>query len=167
MTNTSPELETLRAALDAARRHVLSVADQLSDDELTTATLPSGWTPVELIRHLTLGGERYWVSSIIAGHPLDWIPEGERADWQTPPDIPPTDVIDAYRGETAASDAALDSCDPSAAPGQRDPMWDEWGIDFPTVRSILVHLIVETATHAGHLDATVELIDGRQHLVLE
>jgi hypothetical protein len=27
-------------------------------------------------------------------------------------------------------------------------------------------VITETATHAGHLDAVRELIDGRQHLVV-
>jgi hypothetical protein len=28
-------------------------------------------------------------------------------------------------------------------------------------------MIVETATHAGHLDAAVELMDGRQWIVME
>ena len=51
-------------------------------------------------------------------------------------------------------------------PAQRDPQWDEWGIDFPTVRAIMLHMIVETSTHAGHLDATRELLDGKQHMVL-
>jgi hypothetical protein len=31
---------------------------------------------------------------------------------------------------------------------------------------VLVHVLVETATHAGHLDAVRELLDGRQYLVL-
>jgi hypothetical protein len=61
----------------------------------------------------------------------------------------------------------LDDADPDDPPQRRDPRWDSWGIDFPNVRIIVVHMIVETATHAGHLDAVVELIDGRQHLVLD
>ena len=32
--------------------------------------------------------------------------------------------------------------------------------------AVLVHVILDAATHAGHLDAARELIDGRQHLVL-
>jgi hypothetical protein len=32
---------------------------------------------------------------------------------------------------------------------------------------IVVHMLVETATHAGHLDAAAELLDGRQHLVVD
>jgi hypothetical protein len=30
----------------------------------------------------------------------------------------------------------------------------------------VLHVLVETATHAGHLDAVRELIDGRKWLVL-
>jgi hypothetical protein len=30
----------------------------------------------------------------------------------------------------------------------------------------MLHVITETAVHAGHLDAVRELIDGRQWLVL-
>ena len=34
------------------------------------------------------------------------------------------------------------------------------------LRSVIVHVLVETATHAGQLDAVRELIDGRQYIVL-
>jgi len=34
------------------------------------------------------------------------------------------------------------------------------------LREILLHVITETACHAGHLDAARELIDGKQWLVL-
>ncbi|MFD0511365.1 DUF664 domain-containing protein [Streptomyces aureus] len=33
-------------------------------------------------------------------------------------------------------------------------------------RDVLLHVITETACHAGHLDAARELIDGRRWLVL-
>jgi hypothetical protein len=36
----------------------------------------------------------------------------------------------------------------------------------PPLYKALLHVIAETATHAGHLDAARELIDGRQWLVL-
>ncbi len=35
-----------------------------------------------------------------------------------------------------------------------------------TPRDVLLHVIPETACHAGHLDAARELIDGRRWLVL-
>lgn len=167
MTAPPDELEELRDTLGRARRHVLSIIDELTPEQMASASLPSGWKPLEMVRHLTLGGERYWISSIVGGEPLDWVPEGERADWQTPPDATPGDIVDGYKRQIASSDSVLETCDPSAPPRQRDPLWDEWGVEFPTNRSVLLHLIVETATHAGHLDAAVELIDGRQRLVLD
>jgi hypothetical protein len=35
-----------------------------------------------------------------------------------------------------------------------------------SLREIVLHVVTETATHAGHLDAARELIDGKLHLVL-
>jgi hypothetical protein len=35
-----------------------------------------------------------------------------------------------------------------------------------TLAGIMLHVITETAVHAGHLDAVRELIDGRQWIVL-
>jgi hypothetical protein len=40
------------------------------------------------------------------------------------------------------------------------------GWKVPNVRFIVLHMIEETACHAGHLDAVRELIDGRQWIVL-
>ncbi len=39
----------------------------------------------------------------------------------------------------------------------------EWRLH--DVRDVLLHVITETACHAGHLDAVRELIDGQQWLV--
>jgi hypothetical protein len=37
----------------------------------------------------------------------------------------------------------------------------------PDLRFIVLHLIEETACHAGHLDAARELIDGRQWMAFD
>jgi hypothetical protein len=163
----STELVQLRAALDSKRNHILDSLSGLDDRHLRIAALPSGWTPLELLRHLTLGGERYWFSSIIGGEDLDWMPTEPRADWHVDADHDAASIVDAYSEQIAVSNTVLDDADPDDPPQRRDPRWDSWGIDFPNVRIIVVHMIVETATHAGHLDAVVELIDGRQHLVLD
>lgn len=76
-------------------------------------------------------------------------------------------MITGYRPQIDASNAVLDTVAPDDQPRRRDPRWQEWGVDFPTVRVIMLHMIIETATRAGHLDAAVELIDGRQHLVID
>jgi hypothetical protein len=75
-------------------------------------------------------------------------------------------VFELYRDEIRRSNAILAAASLDAAPKQPDPDWAEWGLDFPDVRSVVMHMITETAVHAGHLDAVRELIDGRQWLVL-
>jgi hypothetical protein len=51
---------------------------------------------------------------------------------------------------------------------RRDPRWDAWGWPEPgetvTLRWIILHMIKETARHAGHLDTARELLDGRSGL---
>jgi hypothetical protein len=46
-----------------------------------------------------------------------------------------------------------------------DPQWSEWGWptadDVVNLRWIILHMIEETAQHAGHLDTARELLDGR------
>ncbi|MGH8776679.1 MAG: DUF664 domain-containing protein [Jiangellaceae bacterium] len=46
------------------------------------------------------------------------------------------------------------------------PTRTDWGLDFPDLRSVVTHVVTETAVHAGHLDTVRELIDGRQWVVL-
>jgi len=74
-------------------------------------------------------------------------------------------VLAAYRDEIERSNAVIASTPLDQAPVQRDPWWGEW--DVPDLRFVLLHVITETACHAGHLDAARELIDGRQWLTLE
>lgn len=46
-------------------------------------------------------------------------------------------------------------------------LWDEWGVDFSDPRTIMLHMITETACHAGHPDAAGELIDERRRIVID
>jgi hypothetical protein len=53
---------------------------------------------------------------------------------------------------------------------EAQPAWwpTEVFADLPVrdVRQTILAVLVETACHAGHLDAVRELLDGHQHLVL-
>ena len=166
MTKTA-ERALLLARLRGQRRHILDQLEGLSDDQLRTAVLPSGWTPLGLVRHLTLSDERYWLEVVVAGGPLDFWPEGSGADWQVADDESTESVIDAYRVAIAASDAVIEATPLDAAPRSPEEWWAQAGLAFPDLRSVLVHLLVETATHAGQLDAVRELIDGKQYIVLD
>ena len=158
------ERDTLLAALAGTRRHVLLQLEGLDDEALRRQVLPSGWSCLGLVRHLTLSDERYWFEVVVAGGPLDWWPEGDNADWHVRPDETAEQVVGAYRAAIAASDAMLADCSLEDAPRHREDGWGE--DDFADVRSVVQHVVVETATHAGQLDAVRELLDGHQHIVL-
>ncbi len=163
----SKEMRDLCSTLDSQRAHILTSVDGLTDDQLTQSVLPSGWSCAGLIKHLALADEHYWFRTIIGGASLDgFFPPEPGGDWVLDLDETPTSVLELYRYEVAESNRILMTVDSDDPPSQRDPQWDEWGIDFPTVRSVMLHMIAETACHAGHLDATRELLDGKQWLVL-
>ncbi|WP_405216056.1 DinB family protein [Agrococcus sp. Ld7] len=161
----------LLGALDAQRSHILTAIDGLTDEQLRTPALPSGWSPIGLVRHLTLGGERFWFHTVVAGEPLDYWPgddpaldEGRPADWRVAPDESTDAVVREYRDAIERSDAIIAALPLDARPPRPEPDWPDHA--FQDLAAVLMHVIIDTSTHAGHLDAARELIDGRQHLVL-
>jgi uncharacterized damage-inducible protein DinB len=162
----SAERGLLLDHLASARRHVLTQLEGLSDEQLRQPVLPSGWSCLGLVRHLTLSDERYWFEVVVAGGPLDFWPDGDNGDWRVLPDESASDVLAAYRSAIASSDEIIAARDLEVPPMRPEDWWDGSGIAFPDLRSVVVHVLVETSVHAGHLDAVRELLDGRQHLVL-
>jgi uncharacterized damage-inducible protein DinB len=157
------ETDALLATLNAQRRHVLGILDGLSDEALRRPVLPSGWTCLGLVRHLALDVERFWFRAVVAGQSVE-LRTGAAA-WQVGADEAAADVLAEYRRETELADAVIEATALDAAPA-----W--WPVEeFPdlpekNLRETLLHVVVETACHAGHLDAVRELIDGRTWLVL-
>ena len=161
------EARLLLRYLDAQRNHVLSTVDGLTDEQLRQPVLPSGWHFLGMLKHLALGDERYWFRSIVAGEPLDLLDNGPGSDWCVADDEAATDVIDLYRFEIEQSNAIISTTPLDRPPLQKDPRWRTWRADFTDVRDIVLHVITETACHAGHLDAAREVIDGQQWLRLQ
>ena len=161
---TGTETEALLSSLNAQRRHVLGILADLSDEDLRRPVLPSGWTCVGLVRHLTLDVERFWFRGIVAGEPID-LEVTDDAIWNVSADLQVAAVFNDYRQEIEHADAIVARSAPDAAP----LWWPEElfpGFRLHTLREIVLHVITETACHAGHLDAVRELIDGRTWLVL-
>jgi hypothetical protein len=159
------EKDTLLGGLEGQRRHVLAMLEGLSDQQLRTAMLPSGWHCLGLVRHLT-GVEDYWFRQSVIGEPPVVSGQDEGADWTVPGHQRADEVLDRYRSAVARSNEIIAETPLNAPPRHQDPEWQEWGMTFPDLRTILVHVLVDTSVHAGHLDATRELIDGRQWVVI-
>jgi hypothetical protein len=152
-------------ALDVARNHVLDQVGTMSRADLYRSQVPSNWSPLGLIRHLTLSDERYWFEVVVAGAPLDFWPPEASGDWTIAEGTEPEEVINDYRRAIANSNRIIGSTALSARPLRPEPGWSETGA-FGNLRSVLLHNIVETSTHAGQLDVVRELADGGQHIVL-
>jgi uncharacterized damage-inducible protein DinB len=165
MTPEASETQMLRNTLDRQRQHVLGILGGLSEDQLTQPVLPSGWSCLGLVNHLALDVEHYWFRCILGGEPLDFFAEAHaRGGWEVGSIGSAGEVLDLYRAEIERANAVLSVTNLETAPRQRDDWWGDW--DVPNARFVILHVIAETACHAGHLDATRELLDGRQWVVL-
>ena len=157
------EREALLAALHDQREHVLRAVTGLSEAALRQPVLPSGWTCLGLVQHLALDVERFWFRAVVAGEAVE-LCSGDEA-WRVDATTPATAVLHAYREESRRADAIVRCSDLGA-----QPAW--WPVevfaDLPVrdLRQTVLAVLVETACHAGHLDAVRELLDGHQHLVL-
>ncbi|WP_328967068.1 DinB family protein [Streptomyces sp. NBC_00239] len=158
--------ELLLGYLDFLRSAVTAKIAGMSEEDLRTSRLPSGWTPLELLKHL-VHMERRWLRWGFLGEPVPE-PFGD-ADatgrWHTGPDDTATDLTAALHAggeQTRAVCAGLDLATP-AATGGRFPAGADDGTGAepaPTLGWILFHVLQEYARHAGHLDIARELTDG-------
>lgn len=146
-------------SLDQQRAHMLATVEGLTDAQLREPMLPSGWSLLGLVNHLALDVERYWFGCIVGGAPI-----AEGNAWQVGDAESSASILERYRTEAKAADAVLESVSLDDAPAQRDEWWGDWQV--PDVRFVLLHVLTETAAHAGHADAARELIDGSQYIVL-
>ncbi|MEP6655325.1 MAG: DUF664 domain-containing protein, partial [Myxococcales bacterium] len=111
------------------------------------------WTPngaliclLGIINHLT-HVEWRWIDGGMLGRETS----RSEAEFAPGPELTAEDALAAYRERAAATDAAV------VAMALDQPCRSEPGADL---RWVLLHLINETARHAGHADATRELLDG-------
>lgn len=143
--------------LDYFRETVLSKVSALADDELRRSRLPSGWTPLELLKHLRYV-ELRWIEWGFQGREIA-DPWGDRRGdrWYVAPDETLEDLMAALRAQGAHTTAVIAGTD-LAAVGAPGPRWE--GAQPPPLERILFHLLQEYARHLGHLDIVVEAADG-------
>ena len=149
--------EVFLCYLDYFRSQLVSKLDSLPDSELRRSRLPSGWTPLELLRHLT-SVEMRWLEWGFEGRavPDPWA-DSRDGRWYVPPADTLAGLVAAVDAQAGRTRAIVDSRD-LADVGQPGERWD--GADPPTLERILFHLLQEYARHAGHLDIASELAGG-------
>lgn len=141
------ELELYLQWLDFLRGAVLRKVEDLDEDS-------ARWTPdgrliplLGVVNHLT-HVEWRWIYGGMLGHDVN------RSEEEFAParELTVPAAVAAYRDRAARTDAAVREIGDMNAPCA----WGE-GTDL---RWVLLHLVNETARHAGHADATRELLDG-------
>lgn len=161
------ETRALADCLDGHREHELEILNGLSDEEFRLSKMPSAWRPMGLVHHLALNVKHYWFRCIISGEPLSFfstIEVSKGDEWPLGENETVEDVLNLRRGEIERSNVIFAATPLSDAPAQRDSWWGDWPV--ANVRFTILHVIGETACHAGHLGATRELTDGRQYSVV-
>jgi hypothetical protein len=160
------ESKTLLTYLSAQRDHALGILEDLDEEALRRPVLPSGWTCLGLIQHLALDVEQFWFRAVVAGEQaaIDELADIPNA-WHVSADVPARAVFDGYRREIDRTNAIIAATPLDAAPAWwPSELFGDWRLN--TLREIILHVMTETACHAGHLDTVRELIDGRRWLVL-
>jgi uncharacterized damage-inducible protein DinB len=158
---TGSELDLLIAYLDYQRQTVLDKADDLTPAQLVSAHPPSKLTLAGLLYHLALV-EETWMEVRFAGLPtrdpwttVDWDAD---PDWEfrTAESMEPADLRARCRaaGERTRQIAGAATGGDQLSVTPRDD-----GQHF-SLRWVLLHMIEETARHAGHADFIREAIDG-------
>ncbi len=144
---TPDERELYLRWLAFLRGAVIRKIDGLSDED-------ARWTPngslislIGIVNHLT-HVEWRWIAGGMLGQDVSKSDD----EYSPGPELTVDAALVAYRERATATDAAVRSMPSLAEPCR-------WG-DDTDLRWVLLHLVNETARHAGHADATRELLDG-------
>ena len=151
---TGAEKESLKVSLDRHRDAVLWKLEGLGDDDLRRQMVPSGTSLLGLVKHL--GSVEYgWFCETFGRdtEPLPYDEDDPDSDLRARPDETTEDILAFYGRARAAADQAIAELDV-------EDTGTAWFGEAVTMRWVLIHMIEETARHAGHVDILRELIDG-------
>jgi uncharacterized damage-inducible protein DinB len=152
---TADERAQLELFLECQRREIVEKVAGLSDQEVRRRLVVSMTTPGGLLKHLA-AVERNWFQRRLAERSPDQInghSVGDDASWLIGADETVAGLVADYEGACAdsrriAAGFALDDAVPHPRLGRVSLRW------------IYLHMIEETARHAGHADILREQIEA-------
>ncbi|MEU9841943.1 DinB family protein [Actinomadura sp. NPDC048032] len=151
---TGGEKESLKAALDRHRDVVLWKLNGLDEEQARRPMTPSGTSLLGLTKHL--GAVEYnWFCETFGREtePLPFRDDDPEADLRIEPGETIESVVAFYGRARAASDKVIEE----VALEDRGTAWHGATV---TLRWVLIHMVEETARHAGHMDIVREMLDG-------
>ena len=161
------ERADLLAALAKQRHFLRFTARDLTDEQAARRSTASELSIGGIIKHVTLT-ERSWIRFIVDGPAAMSWDGADTSDWMAGFRMVPgetlTGLLQAYEQvaqETAEVVATLPDLDASQ-PLPEAP-WFERGASW-SARRVLLHVLGETAQHAGHADIIRESLDGAKSM---
>lgn len=152
---TGGEKESLHASLQRHRDAVLWKIGGLADESLRRRMTPSGTHLLGLVKHLATV-EYGWFCTPFGreNKAIPWNPEDPEADLRVEPHETTAQIVHFYRQACEDADAVIEAVG-------IEEIGVSWEGEDVTMRWVLIHMIEETARHAGHMDILRELIDGQ------
>ncbi|MBA3618680.1 MAG: DUF664 domain-containing protein [Acidothermales bacterium] len=144
---TSEERELFLRWLGFLRGAVVRKIDGLDDEQARWTPNASLLSLLGIVNHLT-HVEWRWIDGGMRGADVSRTEE----EFTPGPELTVAAAVAAYEARAAATDAIV-----RTMPSLSEPC--RFG-EHADLRWVLLHLINETARHAGHADATRELLDG-------
>lgn len=156
-TPVASRAEIFLGYLDYFRDRLMRKLWSLPAADLRTSRLPSGWTPLELIKHLRFV-ELRWLDWGFAGTPVadPWGDERE-GRWRVEDDETLPELTAALARQAARTRQIVESHNLAdlGRPGDR---WE--GAEPASLERVLFHVMQEYARHLGQLDVVSELAGG-------
>lgn len=175
-TTDSEERADLVEALRKHRGLFRHTVAGLTDDQARLTPTVSSLSLGGLVKHVA-AVEREWARFVVEGPAtlpaIDWA----AIDWTNPPAQVQeyadgfrmlegetlAGLLDQYDEVTAATDDLALTVDLDARQPLPEAPWFEPGASW-SARRVFVHVVAETAQHAGHADLLRETIDGRKSM---
>jgi uncharacterized damage-inducible protein DinB len=154
----APRDEVFLQYLGYFRESVIDKVASLPLDALIVSVVPTDWTALELVKHLTYV-EMRWLEWGFEGQSVDE-PWGDHVGdhWCISPDDSLDSLVRELRERGLRTSAIVHrhELDDQGKPG---PRWE--GHEPATLERVLFHLLQEYARHLGHLDVYAEMADGK------
>lgn len=154
------ERADLLETLAKHRGFLRQTIEGMSDEQIRTPSTVSALTLGGILKHVT-AMERTWCAFMTDGAAAfaDASPEGYTAQWQLDDGESADSLLAAHAEAADRTDAVIASADLDAEHRLPDAPWFPPGAAW-SVRRVALHLVAETAQHAGHADIIRETIDG-------
>ena len=165
-------LETLRKHRELFRYTVQGLSDEQAASTPTASELCLGG----LVKHVT-AVEKNWADFVVNGPAAQPDVDWANIDWSNPPAVvlehangfrmldgeTLAGLLAAYDEVAAATDELVATVDLDTRHPLPEAPWFEAGASW-SARRAFIHIVAETAQHAGHADIIRETIDGQKSM---